>query len=389
MANRVLRSAQVTQLAGGGIAQGCSGKRNMKALVLRSPRNLAVMEVPKSTIAPGQVLVKVNHCGICGSDVRYFHGENPWAKHTLGREVPNPPNIILGHEFAGVVEAVADDEFAHLLGKRVGVNTFITCGQCSFCRNGQENLCPRTKHLGHGQGWGKMDFYPGGMAEWCPSFANQVYELPEQVTDEQATFLDPMIASLHAVDIGAPKPLDRVAILGAGPIGLLIAQFVKAFGAVQTFVSDLAPENLIAARAVGVDVAYDVSGGGGGYPEVVLDHTGGEGADLVFNTVGSTESIEASLSMLKKGGTLVLLATKEKEIRFPALMLSGERTIKSSANALYRDFPRALDFLATGTVRVDPLISHRFALGAGCEAFETACNKEQSGAIKIVIACQE
>lgn len=359
----------------------------MKALVLRAPKDLVVMDVPKMTAKPGQVLVRVSHCGICGSDIRYFYGENPWAKQTLGIEVPNPPNIILGHEFVGVVEAAGDPEDEYLIGKRVGVNTFITCGRCMYCRSGQENLCPDTRHLGHGQGWGTMDFYPGGMSEWCPAFANQVYELPDTVTDEQATFLDPLIASLHAVDVGAPKPLDRVAILGAGPIGLLIAQLVKVFGAVTTFVSDLAPENLEAARAVGVDHPCNVAGDGQSFRQFVLAETGGAGVDLVFNTVGTQASIEDSVAMLKKGGTCVLLATKEKEIRFPSLALSGERTIKSSANALYRDFPRALDLLASRRVVVEPLVSHRFPLSRAVEAFEIGCNKERSGAIKIILEC--
>ena len=360
----------------------------MKALVLRGPLDLAVMDVPRMPPNSGQLTVRVSHCGICGSDVRYFHGENPWAKQTLGREIPNPPNIILGHEFVGVVEEISAKEDESLLGKRVAVNTFITCGRCAFCRGGKENLCPETRHLGHGQGWGKMDFYPGGMAEWCPAFANQVYELPTQVTDEQATFLDPMIASLHAVDVGGPKPLDRVAILGAGPIGLLIAQFVRVFGAARTFISDLAEENLAVARTLGVDVSYNAQGDDADFLALVLDETGGHGVDLVFNTVGSLESIEDSLRMLKKGGTCVLLATKDKHITFPALLLSGERTLKSSANALYSDFPRALDMLASGLVRVDPLISHRFPLSQGPEAFAVACDKSASGAIKIILECQ-
>ncbi|MHC4520875.1 MAG: alcohol dehydrogenase catalytic domain-containing protein, partial [Planctomycetota bacterium] len=137
----------------------------MKALVLKAPKTLAIMDVPETKPGPGQVLVRVTKCGICGSDVRYFRGENPWAKQTLGREIPNPRNIILGHEFVGVVEGTHDERDSDLIGKRVGVNTFITCGRCSFCKGGRENLCPNTKHLGHGQGWGKMEFYPGGMAE--------------------------------------------------------------------------------------------------------------------------------------------------------------------------------------------------------------------------------
>jgi 2-desacetyl-2-hydroxyethyl bacteriochlorophyllide A dehydrogenase len=358
----------------------------MKAVVLKGPRDLAVLDVPKMKPGPGQVVVRVSKCGICGSDVRYFHGENPWAKQTLGREIPNPPNIILGHEFVGVVEEVCEDNDSSLIGKRVAVNTFITCGRCGFCRNSQENLCANTKHLGHGQGWGIMDYYPGGMAEYCIAFTSQVYELPEHVSDEEATFLDPMIAALHAIDVGGPKPLDKVAVYGAGPIGLLIAQYAKAYGAIRTFISDIADENLEVARTLGVDFAVNVSGQVP-FSEEVMTQSGNEGVDLAFNTVGTTDSIKESLAILKKGGTLVVLAAKEDEIRFPALLLSGERCLRTSSNAMYSDFPRALEFLASGTIRVTPLITHRFPLSDAVRAFEVACNKGRSGAIKVILDC--
>jgi threonine dehydrogenase-like Zn-dependent dehydrogenase len=244
-------------------------------------------------------------------------------------------------------------------------------------------------HLGHGQGWGKMDFYPGGMAEFCPAFANQCYELPAHVTDRQATFFDPLIASLHAVDVGAPKMLDKVAILGAGPIGLLIAQFVKVYGAALTFITDLSEENLRVARAVGVDHVLNVSQPGPTLREVVMANTRDEGVNLVFNTIGTEESIVESLRMLKKGGTLVLLATKDDEIRFPALLLTGERTIKTSCNAMYSDFPRVIELVARGAVKVDPLVTHTFALSQGLQAFAVACDKAASGAIKVIIECQK
>jgi len=360
----------------------------MKALVLRSPEQLELMDVPKPKLSAGQVLIRVTKCGICGSDVRYFHGENPWSKQTLGRHIDNPPNIILGHEFTGVVQEVFDKSDAHLLGRRVGINTFITCGRCSFCRNGQENLCDYTKHLGHGQGWGKMDFYPGGMAEFCPAFASQIFELPENVTDEQATFFDPLIAAIHAVDVGRPKPLDKVAILGAGPIGLLIAQLVKVYGAIATFITDIAAENVAIAKKVGVDYPMNLSGASKGVYDLVMEKTNYQGVNLAFNTVGTSASILESLKILKKGGTLVLMAAKEDEISFPSLLLSGERTIRTSSNAMYSDFPRVIELVSGGQVKVEPLITHRFDLSDAVAAFEVACNKSKTGAVKVIIDCQ-
>ena len=360
----------------------------MKALVLKSREQLEVIDVPEPELSAGQVLIKVSKCGVCGSDVRYFHGENPWAKQTLGRHVDNPPNIILGHELTGVVHEVFDDSDAHLLGKRVGINTWITCGRCNFCRNGKENLCDRTKHLGHGQGWGKMDFYPGGMAEFCPAFASQVYELPENVTDEQATFFDPLIAAIHAVDVGGPKPLDKVAILGAGPIGLLIAQVARVYGVTRTFITDIAAENVAIAEKIGSDHALNLSDGSKNLREMVMEKTNSQGVDLAFNTVGTTATILESLEILRKGGTLVLMAAREDELSFPSLLLSGERTVKTSSNAMYTDFPRAVELVSAGQVRVDPLITHRFALSAALAAFEVACNKSRTGAVKVIIDCQ-
>ena len=251
----------------------------MKALVLRSIEKLEVMDVPMPALQPGLVMVKVSKCGVCGSDIRYFHGENPWAKQTLQKEVPNPPNIILGHELTGRVVDVHDASDRHLIGKRVGVNSFITCGRCRFCRIGLENLCRQTRHLGHGQGWGKMDFYPGGMAEYCPAFASQVYELTDRVTDEQATFLDPIIAAMHAVDVAGPRMLDQAAIQGAGPIGLLIVQFMKLHGARTVAISDIADVNLEVAKAVGADHVVNVADGKQSLLDAVMKATGGLGAE--------------------------------------------------------------------------------------------------------------
>jgi len=360
----------------------------MKALVLRSPRDLQMADVPKPVAGPGQVLVKVHKCGICGSDLRYLVGENPWAKHTLGKNVPNPPNIILGHEFVGTVVDAHDPADKPLVGRRVGVNTFLTCGRCHHCRSGHENFCTQTRHLGHGQGWGRMDLYPGGMAEYCPAFAGQVYELPEDMTDEQATLLDPLVASLHAVDVGRPEVLGRVAVIGAGPIGLLIAQLAKVYGAVETFITDIAEPNVAVARQVGVDHALNVAGGGAGLADVVRQATGGRGVDRVFDTVGAHETMLEGLGILATRGVLVMMATKDDGIRFPALMLSGERTIKTSTNSLYSDFPRAIDLVQSGAVEVAPLVTHRFALSDGVRAFEVAADKAQTGAVKVVLDCR-
>src|ERR1035438_5152691 len=140
----------------------------MKAVVLRKPKVLEYVEVPMPELKSEEhVLIGVKACGICGSDLRYWNGDNPWALHTLGHHVDNPPNIVLGHEYAGVVVRVNSAKYEHLLGRRVGVQPYRVCGECEFCRSGRHNLCRETIHIGHGQGWGEMEFYPGAYAEYC------------------------------------------------------------------------------------------------------------------------------------------------------------------------------------------------------------------------------
>ena len=291
----------------------------MQALVLKSPENLEVLDVPVPELAAHEVLIRIYECGLCGSDVRYFHGENPWAKQTLKREIPNPPNIIFGHELVGIVERVAQPANEHLLGKRVGVQTWTTCGRCEMCVAGGENFCVQTRHLGHGQGWGNRDFYPGGMAEFCPADAANCYALPEALTDQQATFLDPLTAALHAVDVAPPRLLDKVLILGAGPIGLMIAQLAKCFGAAETFITDLAGRNLSVAAGLGVDHILNVGDDAVSAMDWVRGILRGRGVNRVFNTVGSNRSVVESLELLENAGVCVLLASKEGELRLPGM----------------------------------------------------------------------
>ena len=154
----------------------------MKAVVLEAPRRLALREIPVWPIDsygdPDLVLVQVEACGVCGSDFRYYAGENPWAMHTLGRHVDNPPGIVLGHEYAGEVVAVADPQNEPLLGKRVAPVCSKVCGKCPDCRAGRTQLCPNTVHMGHGQGWGKRDFYPGAYARICAGLGQRLLRHP-------------------------------------------------------------------------------------------------------------------------------------------------------------------------------------------------------------------
>lgn len=351
----------------------------MLAVVLRGQGLLSVERVPLPVPAPGEVLCEVHACGICGSDLRYLAGENPWALHTLGYAKPNPPAMILGHEVAGVVE---------LNGRRVraGLLAFRPCGECAECRRGTPQLCPHTAHLGHGAGWEGRELNPGGMAEFMPVWRDSVHELPEHVGFEHATFLDGLGVAVHAVDRADLRRGDRVVVLGAGPIGLSIMQVALARGAQAAAVTDVYDAALECARELGAEVTFDGRElDAEGLAREIRAWSAGRGVEVIFDSTGDLALQQEALSSLAPGGTLMLMAGAAAGLRLDAGRLAGERRVTTSSNNLPADFGRGLALLAEGAVRVEPMITHRFALSDAVRAFEVAANKHETGAIKVII----
>lgn len=353
--------------------------QQMLAAVLEEPGQLRVRRVPVPTAAPGEVICRVRACGICGSDLRYLAGENPWAKHTLGYEKPNPPDMILGHEVAGVVRLDGDPI-------RAGFLAFRTCGRCAECERGDSQLCANTEHLGHGAGWEDREYNPGGMAELMPIWRENVYALPENISFDQATFLDGLGVAIHAVRRAGIGTGDGVAVLGAGPIGLLIAQAARVWGARSVVATDVYDAALACALELGVDAsvdgrntaAVDVAG-------ELSEAAGGDRLNVIFDSTGDLQMQQAALGALAPGGMLMLMAGAAQGLRIDPASLAGERTVTTSSNNLPEDFARGLELLASGQIEVEPMITHRFPLTDAVQAFEVAANKHETGAIKVII----
>lgn len=358
----------------------------MKAAVLRKPETLEVTDIPRFDISEDEVSLKVDTCGICGSDIRYYHGENPWSLHTLGEVLPNPPNIVLGHEFTGTVTEVASKRNEHLLGKRVAVLPFKTCGRCYECKTGRENLCKQTIHLGHGAGWGEQAYYPGGMAEHAIAWANACYELPETVLPQDAAVLDVLGVGVHAVGVARLHPGETVAVFGAGPIGSAIIQVAKASGAGRIMVTDVYPKALDIAQQVGADVTVDARTSD--IVETIREITKGFGCHTVFDTVGSLKTFQQGLAVLSPSGTLVNMAAHSMEIPLKMLSISSERKVVTSSNYLLKEFQIALNLVAAQRVTTKPWFTHRFSLEDVGEAFRIMDHKERHNAFKILIWTQ-
>lgn len=358
----------------------------MKAAVLRGPKDLVVEDIRRFDLKPDEVMVQVEACGICGSDLRYFEGENPWSLHTTGAAGSNPPNIVLGHEFVGRVIETGGPMGEALVGKRVAVLPYRICETCDNCRRGMHNLCANMIHYGHGAGWGEMDYYPGGMAQCCPVWAEKCYVLPDHVPSHEAALADGLGVAVHAVRTAGFRPGGDVAVIGCGPIGMGIAAVARAWGARDIFCVDV--------YDVALDIAQQVVAGhtidarSADPIEVISDHTAGLGVSYAFDTICNSQSQRQGLSVLGNQGVLVNMATKNLDVTINLTDLGGERTWRVSSNFLIPEFQMALDLLTAGQINAAPWITHRFALDQTPEAFSQLLDKETSGAFKAVIEPQ-
>jgi 2-desacetyl-2-hydroxyethyl bacteriochlorophyllide A dehydrogenase len=345
------------------------------AVILEKPHQLAVRRIPVPPVGESSIRVEMRACGICGSDVRYLAGENPWSLHTLGKSLPSPPDMVLGHEVSGVVNTPGGS-------RRVAILAIKGCGKCLYCSTGRENMCDATEHFGHSAGWPEMAYYPGGMSERFDIWKGFEYDIPDSISFEAATFLDGLAVAVHGADQGRIGAGSRVGVVGLGPIGVLSAQVARQRGASLVTGCDPAGLPVEMCRAVGL---ADVVRGDTGRLLKLLQDEKKTRLDAVLDTVGTPETIQHGLEMLDKSGVLVLLSVHEEPFPLAPVRLSGERSIVSAANNTYPDFPAAIQLLASGKVVVDPLVTHRFPLAEARQAFQTMLEKEKRKAFKVVL----
>lgn len=341
-------------------------------------------EVPKPEPKEDEVVIEVGAVGICGSDIRYYHGENPWALHTLGREEEMTKSFTVGHEIGGTIDEVGEWTDEDRLGERVGIIAFKGCGECYFCRRNLPNLCENTKHIGHDGTWEDVDRVPGGYADYMRIWADKAYPIPDNISPEEATQLDGLAVSVHANEVGNVSPGDSVAVIGSSAIGLLILQVAKGRGAKGVISLDTwnfplqVAEELGAERTINVSEESDVL-------EELKTVDDGRGPDVVFDTVGTEKTFQEGIKSLSRNGIYVTLAVTDRKLSLDMTDVGGEKKIVSSANNKYEEYAVAVDLLASGQVEVDPFITHVMDLDDYEEAIRIVEDKRQHNAIKAVL----
>jgi len=352
------------------------------AAALERPGQLSLLRIPAPEPGPAEVILRVEACGICGSDLRYFAGENPWAWQTLGQSRANPPHMILGHEVAGTIVAAGGPAGTPRIGERVVLLAYQACGVCFYCRRGLHHLCEHVAHHGHATGWRGRAYNPGGLAELCPAPAAHALALPETIPFDEATLLDALAVAIHAVDLARLRSGEQAAVVGCGPVGLCVAQAARAAGASRVFAIDIAPAPLDAARGLGLEA---VDARSDDPVRAVLDASDAAGVAAAFDTVGTAATRQQGAAMLHRGGRLVCLAGDAAPLGLDYALLAGERAVMTAANSPYPDLTRAIELASTGRVSLGPLVTHHFPLDQVERAFEAARDRERTGALKVVV----
>ncbi|BBY65767.1 alcohol dehydrogenase catalytic domain-containing protein [Mycolicibacterium helvum] len=343
----------------------------MRAAVLRAPHRVEVVEVPKPVIAnPTDILVRVELTAICGTDLHPYEGR-----------LDVEPDIIMGHEFLGTVEAVGNAVTQMNIGDRVVSSCVVSCGTCYQCRRHQPGNCAGARIFGLGLALGDLD---GGQAQYVviPNADLTARLIPDSTaSDDDILFAGDIMTTGYEAVARAMRPGDTVAVVGAGPVGLCAAMAATALGAAQVIVIDKVDTRLKEAESIGA-VALNASEGDPA--DGVLDLTNWRGADVVVDAVGHESALVSAISLVRAGGTLSIPGVYTEEsvsIPFGELYLKGV-TLHMGVAHITEYMDEVLALSAAGKLNPGKIVSHRMGLSAAADAYRLF---EDRAATKIVL----
>jgi L-iditol 2-dehydrogenase len=337
----------------------------MRQVVLEAPERIVLREAAKPVPRPGDALVRSERVGICGSDLHAYHGNHPFIR------LP----VVPGHEVVGTVEALGEGARGVAVGDRVVLEPNIVCGECVHCRSGRYNLCENLTVVGC---VGPLD---GAMGDYFIAPAQRFIRVDPRLDLAQAAMIEPLATGTHAVRVAEGTAGKRVAVLGAGTIGLLTMQAAKAGGAATIVVTDLSPAKRERALGLGADAAYDPRDAGA--VEAMRARLGGP-ADVVFDCVAIQSTMDQAIALAHKGGTVVVEGVPEQDVTIP-LAIVQDREIRIQGTAMYTraDMLSAMELIATGKVDASSLVTRTLPLERAAEGFAAA---DAGGEIKVHLA---
>ena len=342
----------------------------MRVAMYYSNRDIRIEEMPRPKIGPGELLIRVEASGICGSDVMEWYRIN---------RTP----LVLGHEIAGTVEEVGEGVKIYRKGDRVACAHHVPCGECHYCLAGHETVCETLR---------KTNLDPGGFCEYLRvpkiNVDYGVLFLSNSVSFEEATFIEPVACVLRSQRLAGLKEGKSVLVLGSGIAGLLHIHLARAMGAKPIISTDISGYRLRAAKRFGADMSINAKEYSSGLLRTLND---GRLADLVIVSTGSLSAIEQALASVERGGTVLFFAPTEKDRRVPLnfneLFWRTEITLTSSYAGSPLDYKAALDLISGRKLNISNMITHRLNLSETMTGFKVVAEAQES--IKVIIYPQK
>ena len=340
----------------------------MRALVYEGPRCVAVRDVPVPTPRAGQALIRIDYCGVCGSDIGIYAGTHPRAKAPL----------VMGHEFVGVIESINGESHGFREGDRVAPYPLLSCGRCFACRNGRSHVCDILKIIG-------IDL-DGGMAEYVCCNTDILFKIPDSVSSKVASIIEPLAVAVHTLHRARFKPMDSIVIQGAGPIGALVGIVAQHSGAANIIISDLDAARLEMARELGFQAIDSSKDDLIGYTKEV---TNGDGADIVFECTGVAPAALEMTGPCRTDGTICLVGVHKAPCPVPLADMHF-RELNLTATRVYtkRDFEQAVVLTEKITEPLKKIISHVLPLSDCSNVFELIHNPAVP-TVKVAIDCRK
>lgn len=344
----------------------------MRAVVFRGVGDVRVEDVPDPSVEErDDAVIRITAAAICGSDLHFYHGRAPML-----------PGDALGHEGIGVVEDVGEDIESIRPGDRVVPAFDIVCGACWFCRRGETALCDRFRNLGAGTAAGGLGGTHADRVR-VPHAHQNLLKVPDGLEDERALFLgDILTTAVYAAASARIREGDTVAVIGAGPVGLLCAQAARVHGPAEVLVCDVDAERLALAEAMGA-VPVDVTRQNA--EMAAADRTDGRGADVVIEAVGAVAAFESSLDVVRRGGTICVVGmytVETIELSLGRSWLKGLKIIFAGVSPIHAWWNRALEAVQEGAIDPLPIISHTLPLEEAPKGYELFDSRE---ATKVVL----
>ena len=336
----------------------------MKQQLMTAPGQITFREVPVPEVGPDQVLVKIKKIGICGSDIHVYHGTHPYTSYPVTQ----------GHEVSGQIVALGEYVKDLAAGQAVTIEPQVFCGRCYPCLHGKYNLCEKLKVMG---------FQTTGTAsEYFAVDASKVTPLPEGMTYGEGAMIEPLAVTVHAAK-RFPVQCAKVAVLGCGPIGILLIQSLKALGAAQVFATDISDSRLALAKELGADFAVNTRNAD--FAKAFTDAFGPDKADVIYECAGTDITMDQAIQNARKGSTIILVAVFGKLATVDLAKLNdSELDLNTTMMYRHEDYVDALRLVSEGKIQLKPLQSAHFAFEQFPEAYQYIdANREST--MKVIV----